>query len=88
MPLWSLMEGYVITEYRDGCVFKTESVGFKWFEVGTSVSKLQPPISEVDQIRWGSISTKIMVQMEYKNIVVAKEAPPVPDWLPAYKEVT
>lgn len=82
MAHWILMEGHLVTEWRDDCIYKTKSVGYKWFNVDDPARN---GFNKTTSVMWGSVSTKIMEKMGHKFIVFGKEAPPVPDWLPAYE---
>jgi hypothetical protein len=53
MKYQGLREFYKITEYRDGCVYKTKPIGFYWITLGKNI----PQWPDTQYI---SVSTDIM----------------------------
>lgn len=59
----TLMQVYKITEWKDGCVYKTKPVGYCWITNGVT-----PRMAGYDEnIQFHNVSTSIMVKMEYKT---------------------
>jgi hypothetical protein len=51
-----LWEVYRITERRQGCVFKTEHVEYRWLPAGSNVRQTTPD-GDPD-LQWGSVSDR------------------------------
>lgn len=47
-----LMEAYVVTEWRDGMVWKTKSLGKRWVPMGSTAEG-----PERDAVRYAALST-------------------------------
>ena len=60
MKFQGMRQVYKITEWKDGCVYKTKHVGYAWIDIDKHVNAL-------DGHELTSISTKHMVELNYKT---------------------
>jgi hypothetical protein len=69
MELEHYMEKYRITQWKDGCIYRTESEGYGWFS--DTVLKANRP-GETNVV-YGAASTEVALAQQ--TIRKAKEAP-------------
>ena len=71
MKYQGLREIFKVTEFRDGCVFRTKKIGFAWITIGT-----EPEKSYADFVQFHSISTNLSKTVK-SNRKVSDDTPDI-----------
>lgn len=62
MKYQGLRQFYKITEYRDGCVYRTKPMGYYWITLGKNIPQLK-------DVQYCSVSTDIMKKYQTNRTV-------------------